>query len=187
MNLLPGKWNPEAVPRTWSAVCGGVPVLAALVAVFLLALPARADDKADYQEMVYSGPGLCVHGESELVRHDTAVPGVWNVGFYPIAVMGIFSSCTGAPSTYNYTNWPAGWLALREQLLVWSGSGWGICDDSGYYYNNTPAAYIYYQSNNGYGPHPCGVGFYGLFTSFFAWDGSTWRGGSVWSGYLYSL
>jgi len=186
MNLLPDKRNPQAVPRTWSAVRGGVPVLAALVAVFLLALPVRADQTVDFQAMVYMGPSLCVHGESELVRHDTAVAGVWNVGLYPIAAMGTFSSCTGAPSTYTYTNMPVGWAAMHRQLLIWTGSSWGMCQDFGWYYNNTPVAYTYFQSNNGLGPHPCGSSYYGLFTTFYAWDGSAWQGGWVWSGYLYS-
>jgi hypothetical protein len=184
MNLLPGKRNPQAVSRSWSAVRGGVPVLAALIAAFLLPLPVHADQTVDYSTTLYSVPGLCVWGQSELVRHDTATA-LWNVGLYPSAILQTFSSCTGGQWTFRMM--PAGWLAMHPLLLVWTGSSWGTCHDFGWIYNDGfPAESLGWVDNNGRGSFPCGAGYYGTFTDFYAWDGSAWQGGWVWSGYLYS-
>ena len=35
------------------------------------------------------------------------------------------------------------------------------------------------------GAAACGAGYYGTYGYSYVWDGSAWRGGSVWSGYEY--
>jgi len=174
-----------AVPRNRSSLRRAVPVLAALVAFLLPAPPVRADQTADWHAMLYSGPGLCVHGESQLVRRDTAVAGLWDAGLYPTAILGTFATCTGALSTYTYRMMPVGWAAMDMQLLIWNGSAWAVCRDYGWTYNTFPVASTDLQAS-GLGLHPCGSGYYEVFAGFYAWDGSAWQGGWIWSGYLYS-
>jgi hypothetical protein len=168
------------------AVRCAVPLFAALVAFFWATLPARADETVSAHQMMYSGTTLCVHGYSELIRHDTAVATEWNIGLYPGVILSTFSSCPSNVSNYYYTSVPTGWAAIGRQLLMWNGSSWSLCKDWGWSYNTSPVASQYLTLGGGMAAHPCGVGYYGLYGGFYAWDGSAWQGGWLWSGYLYS-
>lgn len=175
----------QAVPRNGPAVWRAATVFAALAAFLLAAMPARADQTLEVHAMMYSGPGLCVYGQAKLTRHDTANE-EWNIGLYPEVTLGTFANCTGASSTYTWKIMPTGWTLIGRQLWYSTGGPWTVCKDFGFATNGEPLASQDLQVWNGLGPHPCGPGFYGLMGGFYAWDGHTWQGNWLWTGYLYS-
>lgn len=79
-----------------------------------------------------------------------------------------------------------GYLAVRWNLLKWSGSSWALCKSVAWQYNQTTtndfSSYKYYNT-------PCGSGYYGTQGYGKVYYNSNWKpsstGGVMWSGSHY--
>jgi len=157
---------------------------------------------------------LCVRGETTLWRRDTAsndALGNHPPGLYPMSSVVIGNNCTkdasGNCGVGTPLKVPPGQLAIYRALYIWNGSAWTTClSDSDWIYNSTkwPGLFInspsrteattsnFWTGSTSYpvtstgGFGPCGANYYGLNSGTYAWSGSAWLGGWVWSGYLYS-
>jgi hypothetical protein len=119
----------------------------------------------------------------------------------------------GSPKNFNV---PAGYLLIYRVLFYWTGNGWTTCTaDSGWISNDQPAwvmslstpgvqPFTEYGTNSkdlvshgssaiatyppspsgGYGP--CGAGYYDMGALVYAWTGTQWLGGAIYSGVAYS-
>ena len=157
------------------------PVFAAFVVFLLQALPARAEQTVQQSRVVYSTP--CVFDLSLLTRHDDGV-GAWDGSLSATSILSTFVSCEG--SSREYKTFPAGWLAIYQQLQYYpaTGGGLALCKSAGWFTNsNAPAHSL--VVGNGWGSEPCGPGYYRLDTTAYVWDGYYWRGGLVTSGLFF--
>ena len=183
----------------------------AVLAAIQLFLPAAAlADASTANGLAWAqGPAsggvypYCVNDSVGLQQHDSASGVFPAAGLYPITAVSINSSCT-ANSRGGYSGTakvvPAGWLAIYRILYVWNGSNWATCtSDSDWVYNATqnvtlrllspgtqdgPVAAYPLTATGGFGP--CGPGYYGLIAYTYAWTGTQWLGGSIWSDDLYT-
>ena len=75
---------------------------------------------------------------------------------------------------------PPGYIASYMQVYKWTSSGWAICKNLGWYYNQTTTDNVQYVKDliNPY----CGSGYYALNASGYVWNGA-WYGGALWSGH----
>ena len=119
----------------------------------------------------------------------------------------------GNPKHFNV---PAGYLLIYRVLFYWTGNAWTTCAaDSGWISNEQPAwvmslsspgvqQFTEYGTNytdivshgsdamatyppspsGGYGP--CGAGYYDMGAVVYAWTGTQWLGGTIYSGVAYS-
>jgi len=185
MNQLLRNRNLQAGPRICSAVRRVAPVFAVLAAILLSAAPARADQTVSNSAFVYTSLNLCTEGVSTLQRFDAPNPGeeINNKGLYGTAYVLAFSRCIWPWGKISKTV-PAGWLYIYTMLDKWDGSSWTFCKEAGStqdgntFITGTPLAFL--------GQTPCGSGYYNLAAAVYAYDGTTWRGGWLWSGYLYA-
>ncbi|MFJ3770239.1 hypothetical protein ACIPX0_00905 [Streptomyces sp. NPDC090075] len=127
---------------------------------------------------VYNAAGLCVQGDAGI---DHKKPGVLSGNLAYSETYALKQGCgTGLTE-------PDGWAATRAIVFKWNGSAWVTCRTSAWKFGGTGV--------NQFGPWgpeqvfdwggsaSCGPGFYGTQAAAFVWDGSAWRGGSVWSGF----
>ncbi|MEU3528110.1 hypothetical protein AB0E62_30295 [Streptomyces sp. NPDC038707] len=129
---------------------------------------------------VYNGSGLCVHGDAGI---DHKQPGVFSGNLAYSHTYALTQGCgTGL----------SGWAATRATVYRWNGSAWAVCRASDWKYGATSQAGGEFPGPRGPelvydwgGWQACGQGYYGTSASAYVWDGSAWRGGSVWSGYEY--
>ena len=130
---------------------------------------------------VYNGPGLCVQSDAGIDhRRPDALSG-------NLAYDGTYALSQGCGAGLNL---PDGWAATRLDVYKWTGSAWAICRGSNWQYGATgvnqwgpwgPAQVFDYG-----GSASCGPGYYGTMAYAYAWDGSAWRGGGLWSGYEFA-
>lgn len=129
---------------------------------------------------VYNGPGLCVRGDAGIDH------------FQPTG----FSGNLAYDTTYALTQGcgtgltlPDGWAAARLDVWKWNGSEWAVCNGTNWQFG--PTGISGGDTGGPFGPSQifpyggsssCGSGWYGTLASAFVWDGSAWRGNSVWSG-----
>lgn len=127
---------------------------------------------------VYNGPGLCVQGEAGI---DHRQPGVFS-GNIAYANTYAFSEGCGVGLTK-----PNGTAAVRLDVYKWTGSSWAICLGTDWKYGATGTdQFGPWGPQEGFsygGASSCGPGYYGTLAYSYIWDGSAWRGGSIWSGY----
>jgi len=79
---------------------------------------------------------------------------------------------------------PPGYMANATLLYHWSGSSWSLCGNSGWMYN--PGTQFVHAPTIRWGVNPCGGGYYGTVSYGYHWNGG-WKGGALWSGYLFSV
>ncbi|MFF7853540.1 hypothetical protein [Streptomyces sp. NPDC007904] len=130
---------------------------------------------------VYNGSGLCVQGDSGI---DHRRPGSLSGNLAYANTYALTQGCGTGLSR------PADWAAARATVSRWNGSAWVVCRTSAWKYGATgqaggqfPGPYGPEQVYDWGGWQACGPGYYATFASAFVWDGSAWRGGSVYSGY----
>jgi hypothetical protein len=133
--------------------------------------------------VVFNGNGLCVQSTAGI---DTWKQGVFSGNIAYADTYALRQGC-GAGLTL-----PDGWAAVRLDLFKWNGSEWLLCRGTNFKYGATgvnqwgpwgPQEVFAYGFGGGNGPPPaCGTGWYGTVAYSWAWDGSQWRGGGVYSG-----
>ena len=130
---------------------------------------------------VYDGPGLCVQGDAGI---DHLVPNSFSGN---LAYDGTYALSQGCGAGLSLPN---GWAAARLDVFKWTGTEWALCKGTNWQFGPTGIANgdLFTltgpsQIFNYGGSAACGSGFYGTLAHAFAWDGSVWRGGSVWSGF----
>lgn len=157
------------------------------VAVLLVAVATPKSALAwtwNYKAVTYNGPGLCVRGDAGI---DHSRPGSFS-GNLAYATTYAFNNACGAG-----LDLPNGWAASRLDVYKYVGSTWVVCRRTDWHYGGTskgkwvgdlfigptgPSSFLDYG-----GAASCGAGWYGTMAYTSVWDGSKWRGGSVWSGY----
>lgn len=151
-------------------------------ALFFLALNASTATAWTWTRKVtvYDGPGLCVKGDAGI---DHFQQGSFSGNLAYDGTIALSQGC-GAGLIL-----PNGWAAARLDVYKWTGSNWAFCRGTNWQYGPTgisggdvggpfgPSQILDYG-----GSSSCGSGYYGTLAFAFAWDGSAWRGGSVWSG-----
>jgi hypothetical protein len=78
---------------------------------------------------------------------------------------------------------PEGFLSVKTILKRWNGSAWVTCQETPWLYSLS--AGTYYAGNLGWGPAPCGAGYYGAHVGAYEKYNGVWNGGWVWSDYIY--
>lgn len=81
----------------------------------------------------------------------------------------------------NAWNRPANHIRVKTRLFKLSSSGWGVCSEMQWRYNNADT-YNVNQFKTWWSP-PCGPGTYANNSSNQHWWNSQWVGGSMWSGH----
>lgn len=79
---------------------------------------------------------------------------------------------------------PPGWMKNAFVLYKWTGSGWGACRGTQWWYNPIRTSNWTIYANYGTSP-PCGRGYYGTMSYTYVWANSAWIGGLMWSGHQY--
>lgn len=160
--------------RLRGAVLACVMALAAVVA-----FPAAAQAHYVYQQGVLATYGqYCTVGRAE-VSHGSG--GGYTKTDTDSETEQIY---TGVQCIQPFAR-AAGNLAAKYDYYYWRGGEWVICRLVGdYYYNSSNAAKFVMSYNFGVRP-PCGDGYYGTMSYTYVNDGTTWRGGAIWSGYQY--
>jgi hypothetical protein len=135
----------------------------------------------NHHATVYNAGGLCVQGDAGI---DHWQPNVFSGNLAYDGTYALSQGC-GAGLTL-----PAGWAAARLDVYKWTGSQWAVCTGTNWLFGptgisggDTGGPFGPSQVFNYGGPSSCGSGWYGTLASAYVWDGSSWRGGSVWSGY----
>lgn len=133
---------------------------------------------------VYDGPGLCVQGDAGI---DHLQPNLFSGNLAYDETYALNQGCGVG------LNLPYGSAAARLDVYKWTGSVWAICRGTNWQYGATVANLITGDLDLGpQGPRQifdyggsssCGPGYYGTLAFAYAWDGSAWRGGGVWSGF----
>jgi hypothetical protein len=130
---------------------------------------------------VYNGPGLCVQGDAGI---DHLVPNLFSGN---LAYDGTYALSQGCGTGLTLPN---GWAATRLDVYKWTGTEWAICRGTNWQFGPTGISNgdIFFltgpsQILNYGGSAACGSGSYGTQAFSYAWDGSAWRGGGVWSGF----
>jgi hypothetical protein len=124
---------------------------------------------------VYNGSDFCTQGDAGI---DHVVPGTFSGN---LAYARTFARSAGCGAGLSNRN-----AAVRLDVHKWTGTTWVICRSTDWTSGTTgvdqfgptgPEQVFDYG-----GPSSCGPGWYGTMGYSIVWDGSTWRGGSVWSG-----
>jgi hypothetical protein len=124
---------------------------------------------------VYNAGLLCVQGDAGI---DHAVPGTLSGNLAYANTYGRSAGCVT-----GLVGWSA---AVRLDVYKWTGWSWYVCRNTDWSYGTTgvnqfgPTGPT--QTFNYGGASACGSGYYGTMGYSYVWDGSTWRGGHVWSG-----
>lgn len=130
---------------------------------------------------LYDAAGLCVQGDAGI---DHFNPDVYFSG--NLAYDGVYALGAGCVTGLNLPN---GWAAVRLDVFRWNGSAWAVCRSTGWKYGATGSSqwgpWGPGEAYNYGGSAACGAGYYGTQSTALIWDGSAWRGGSLWSGYEY--
>jgi len=127
---------------------------------------------------VFTGGGLCVQGDAGI---DHIRPGTLSGNLaYSDAYARDQQCFNGLVGRWATTRLDVYHAAAGQPGAICRGTDWksdytGI-DSFG---NPIGPSWVF---NYG-GPASCGSGWYGVFGGAFVWDGSTWRGGWVWSGW----
>jgi hypothetical protein len=162
----------------------------ALYGVFFIALTAVTVNPVSAwtwsnKTTVYSAPLLCIQGQAGIDHYQ---PGLFsgNLAYantYALAGYAVSGGCSKGLDK------PNGSAAVRLDVYKWTGSTWVVCRGTNWKYGATgtnqwgpwgPSEVFDYG-----GSSACGAGYYGTMAYSYVWDGSAWRGGSVWSGYEY--
>jgi hypothetical protein len=156
------------------------------LSVFLLAvvMPHQASAWTWANKVtVYNGAGLCVQGDAGI---DVLKPNTFSGNLAYDETYALTEGCGAGLDR------PDGWAAARLDVYKWTGSTWALCRGTNWKYGATVARLI--QGDLDLGPQgpaqvldyggssSCGSGYYGTLAFAYVWDGSAWRGGSVWSG-----
>jgi len=172
----------QATPRTRSGAFRAALVFAALamVLLFALPLPARADQTVQNGAYVYQ-PWPCIFGWSELTRQDTTTASA-PYGLYPASLGSVFVSCIPYPTTYETV--PTNQLFILQFLYYLSPGSVKplLCRMAGPFYNSNAPAHSLVVYGPYWGSEPCGAGLYRLDTVVSA-NGMV--GGSLSSPYLW--
>lgn len=160
--------------------------LCALVALMMAAVwaqPANAWTWAT-RVTVYNGAGLCVQGTAGI---DHSRPGTFSGNLAYADTYALTQGCGTGQAR------PDGWAAARATVYRWNGTDWAVCRTSPWKYGATgqaggefPGPWGPEQVYNWGGWQSCGPGYYGTVASAYVWDGSAWRGGTVWSGHEFA-
>jgi hypothetical protein len=177
-----GRQGPSGSARTWKgdvltlrvplkvATCG----LATLLFVILAAAPAAAH--APTVTTNFSSASVCTIGTSQIAFDHTSKQAS--------AMAKAEARVTGAYSCDTIDVFAPGYLAVRLELWRWTGSSWAVCTagGTGWTYNSNWGYTV--SVSRSYGTaYPCGSGYYGTMAYTYVWNGSSWNGGSIWSGY----
>jgi hypothetical protein len=159
--------------------------LLALLFTLLAALPAHAASGSGVV-VVYNGPGLCVQGDATIDYLGSAVFSGNQASAYT------YARSEGCGASLDK---PDGEAAVRLDVYKWNGSDWYVCQSTDWTFGSTgtsragdilitfgPSQIFDYG-----GSSRCGPGYYGTIGYSYVWDwnGTVWRGGSVWSGHQY--
>jgi hypothetical protein len=124
------------------------------------------------------GRGFVVFGETYVQRQDTTGPYSGPLGLQVEGDVIVMASTHA-----DLVPLPDTWVAVLRILYVWNGADWQVCQqDADWDYDTSGTL----TRTDHYGSGPCGAGYYGVISYLFGWDGTVWRGGGLWSGYLYS-
>lgn len=130
---------------------------------------------------VYKGPGLCVRGSAGI---DHRQSGVFSGNLAYASTRALDGKCRSSLTK------PSDSAAVRLDVYKWNGSAWTLCRRTDWRYG--PTGVSGGDTGSPYGPDQildyggssaCGPGYYGTMAHAYVWDGSAWRGGSIWSGY----
>lgn len=78
---------------------------------------------------------------------------------------------------------PAGQIAVREDLYLWTSSGWALCNEGPWEYNPSSNSYV---ATGWWFDGVCGAGYYTVTSAAYTLFGGSWRGGwNLAQGYYY--
>jgi hypothetical protein len=80
---------------------------------------------------------------------------------------------------------PAGYVALKVDLMKWNGSSWGVCAWTTWIYNANNTHAVDYSYVYPLGSAPCGAGYYYTATLHYQLH-DAWHGGGLATGYVWS-
>lgn len=148
--------------------------IAALLFTVSTASPAQAWTFSGWVT-VYNGADLCVQGQAGI---DHLRPGISSGNLAYAGTHALTAGCVaGLGNRY---------AAVRLDVFRWNGVAWQVCRATDWTYGITTADQGVPTGPSqtfDYGGAVCSSGNYGTMAYSYVWDGTQWRGGTVWSGY----
>jgi hypothetical protein len=140
-----------------------------------------------------TGPWTCTQKMSSGYTHSTPMndctynasgAGVGLGGGFALTNVYAYEHSFSGGSCAAPWNRPVGSLASDIQFYRWSGSGWSLCRDSGWYYSNV-STWAWELGWSFGSSTPCGAGYYHTAGFGYQFNGFDWRGGYIATDYLY--